>query len=140
MIKRLRPEDAIVVAAPKEKPAKRSIFQKGREKTGGRQKGVVNKTSMLLKDAIIRAAEAEGEDQKGKDGLVGFLRSLSRSEPAVFGRLLEKLLPYQLTGKDGSPMQMVHTTADQLRERFKERELPFPPSLIDMPTHSTVKN
>jgi len=48
---------------------------------------------------------------------------------------MEKLLPYQLTGKDGSPMQMVHTTKDQVIERFKERGLPLPPSLLEMPAH-----
>jgi hypothetical protein len=136
MVKRLRLDDAIEEAAP----AKYKGFEKGREKTGGREKGKPNKTTMLLKEAIMLAAECEGLDRKGKDGLVGFLRMLSRREPAVFGRLMEKLLPYQLTGKDGSPMQVVHSTKEQLLERMKERGLPVPPSLMDMPVHSTSKN
>lgn len=138
MVKRLRLEDAIEEAAPKTK--REHLFAKGHEKVGGREKGKPNKTTMLLKEAIIMAAECEGLDRRGKDGLVGYLRYLSRREPAVFGRLMEKLLPYQLTGKDGSPMQMVHTTKDQLVERFKERGLPMPPSLMEMPTHSNSKN
>lgn len=136
MVKRLRLEDAIEEATPKGG----HLFAKGHEKVGGREKGKPNKTTMLLKEAIILAAECEGLDRKGKDGLVGFLRNLSRREPAVFGRLMEKLLPYQLTGKDGSPMQVVHSTKEQLLERMKERGLPVPPSLMEMPTHSTVKN
>lgn len=133
MVKRLRLEDAIdEVAQDEERPRK---FEKGREKTGGRTAGVKNKTTILLKEAIVMAAECEGLDRKGKDGLVGFLRMLSRREPAVFGRLMEKLLPYQLTGKDGSPMQVVHSTKEQLLERMKERGLPIPPSLMDMPVH-----
>lgn len=112
-------------------------FKKGdpRPEGAGRKKGQVNKITPLLKEAIIMAAEAEGRDQNGKDGLIGYLRVLSRREPAVFGRLLEKLLPYQLTGKDGSPMQIEHTTKEQIIERFKERGLPLPPSLLEMPAH-----
>lgn len=115
-------------------------FVKGHEKIGGRAKGTKNKVTVLLKEAIMEAAEREGSDHHGKEGVVGFLRVLSRREPAVFGRLMEKLLPYQLTGKDGSPMQVVHSTKEQLVERMKERGLPIPPSLLDMPTHSTAKN
>lgn len=110
-------------------------FRKGREKTGGRTKGVKNRTSVLLKEAVILAAEMEGENQKGRDGLVGYLRVLARREPAIFGRLLEKLLPLQITGKDGAPMQMVHTSREQVLERFKERGLPIPQSLLEVPFH-----
>lgn len=135
MVKRLRLEDAIDEVS--KEPHR---FDKGHEKIGGRAKGTKNKTTVLLKEAIIMAAEHEGLDRHGKDGLVGFLRMLSRREPAVFGRLMEKLLPYQLTGKDGSPMQVVHSTKQQLLDRMKERGMPIPTSLMDMPTHSSVKN
>lgn len=136
MVKRLRLEDAIEEV--KKEPHR---FKKGdpRPEGAGREKGVKNKTTLLLKEAIIMAAECEGLDTKGKDGLVGYLRRLSRREPAVFGRLMEKLLPYQLTGKDGSPMQLVHTTKEQVIERFKERGLPLPANLMEMPTHSETK-
>lgn len=138
MVKRLRLEDLndAVKQVGDEAPHK---FKKGHEKMGGREKGTKNKTTVLLKEALILAAECEGLDRKGKHGLVGFLRQLSRREPAVFGRLLEKLLPYQLTGKDGSPLQVVHSTKEQLVERMKERNLPLPPSLMDMPVHSSTK-
>lgn len=131
---RERLEEAIVQAKPKD-----HLFKKGHEKVGGREKGKKNKVTVLLKEAIIMAAEREGSDRHGKEGLVGFLRALSRREPAVFGRLMEKLLPYQLTGKDGSPMQVVHSTREQLIERMKERGMPLPPSLMDMPVHSNTK-
>jgi hypothetical protein len=129
-IKRERLEDAIKTV---------HRFKKGekRPEGAGRKKNTPNKTTTLLKEAIILAAEAEGSNQDGRDGLIGYLRVLSRREPAVFGRLLEKLLPYQLTGKDGSPMQMMHTTKEQVVERFKERGLPLPPSLLEMPAHKS---
>jgi hypothetical protein len=129
-MKRERLEDAIVKTGKK-------LFQKGmaRPEGAGRKSGSVNKTTKLLKEALMLAAEAEGRDGAGKDGLVGFLRSMSRREPVAFMRMLEKLLPYQLTGKDGSPMQLVHSTKEQVVERFKERGLPLPPSLLEMPAH-----
>jgi len=131
---RLRLEDALEEATPKHR------FKKGDPKRGGREKGTKNKLTVLLKDAILQAAELEGSDRHGKGGLVGFLRMYSRKHPVVYGRLMEKLLPYQLTGKDGSPMQMVHTTREQLLERMKERGMPLPPSLLEMPVHSNAKN
>lgn len=130
------PGERLAKAVGKAKP---QLFKKGeaRPEGAGRKKGSQNKTTVLLKEAIIMAAECEGSDQRGKEQLVGYLRTLARREPAVFGRLLEKLLPYQLTGKDGSPMQMVHTTKEQLVERFKERGLPMPSSLLNMPAHKS---
>jgi hypothetical protein len=133
---RLRLEDAL----EESKPRGNQNWKKGMEKKGGRQAGTKNKVTVLLKEAIIQAAELEGSDRKGRGGLVGFLRRLSRRNPQVYGRLLEKLLPYQLTGKDGSPMQVVHSTREQLLERMKERGMPLPPSLMEMPTHSNAKN
>lgn len=109
-------------------------FTKG-VKTGGRKKGSINKTSRLLKEALIMAAEVVGADGRGKDGLVGYLSQVARREPGVFMRSIEKLLPMQITGKDGSPMQVQHSTKDQIVERFKERGLPLPPSLLEMPAH-----
>lgn len=69
----------------------------------GRVKGTPNKTTALLKDAIIRAAEAAGEDQNGKNGLVGYCTFLAKDEPKAFAQLLGKVLPMQITGEgDGS--------------------------------------
>ena len=41
----------------------------GNPKTGGRKRGVPNKTTALLKDAVLQAAEAAGD----KEGMVGYL-------------------------------------------------------------------
>lgn len=131
--------DELADAINAAKPVHR--FKKGepRPENAGRAKGTKNKVTVQMKEAILMAAELEGSDRKGKGGLVGFMRKLSRRNVVVYGRLLEKLLPYQLTGKDGSPMQVVHSTREQLIERMKERGLPLPPSLMEMPTHSPVK-
>lgn len=72
-----------------------------RSKTG-RAKGTPNKTTALLKEAIIKAAEATGEDGKGKGSLTGYCKFLATSEPKAFAQLLGKVLPMQVTGADGS--------------------------------------
>jgi hypothetical protein len=65
----------------------------------GRVKGTPNKTTALLKDAIIKAAEAAGSDKAGKDGLVGYCTFLAKDEPKAFAQLLGKVLPLQITGE-----------------------------------------
>lgn len=76
-------------------------------KTGGRQKGTPNKTTALLKDAIMKAAEAAGEDMNGKNGVVGYCTFLATKEPKAFAQLLGKVLPMQLTGDDGGSLQVI---------------------------------
>lgn len=60
----------------------------------GRPKGAVNKTTALLKDAILKAAEEAG----GKDGLVGYLKTQASANPQSFLPLLGKVLPMQVAG------------------------------------------
>lgn len=68
-----------------------------RSKTG-RAKGTPNKTTALLKDAILKAAEGAG----GKDGIVGYLTKQAEANPGPFMALLGKVLPMQITGADGA--------------------------------------
>ena len=66
------------------------------QRPGGRKKGVPNKLTTILKDAILLAAEQVGEDGRGKDGLVGYLRKIARTQPKTYAALLGRLLPYQI--------------------------------------------
>ena len=68
----------------------------------GRPKGVPNKTTALLKDAILKAAENAG----GKDGLIGYLTTQAAANPAPFLALLGKVLPMQVTGEDGEAIKV----------------------------------
>jgi len=67
----------------------------------GRVKGVPNKTTALLKEAIIKAAEQVGSDGQGKGSLVGYCVFLARNQPKAFASLLGRVLPLQVTGPDG---------------------------------------
>lgn len=103
-------------------------FKKG-ERVVGRQKGTKNKLGVKLKEAILEAAEQSGRDGKGKDGAVGYLVWLSRTEPAVFGRMLEKVMPLQIDVKDKTDHKM---TPQEAIERLNERGIPVPPSLTTL--------
>ena len=73
----------------------------------GRVKGVPNKTTALLKDAILLAAEGAG----GKAGLVGYLQAQAKKKNAgPFLALLGKVLPTQVAGDPDNPIAPAHTT------------------------------
>lgn len=81
-------------------------LEKNRGKTGGRAKGTPNKTTGALKEAILLAAEQTGYDGAGKHGLVGYLRLVARTDLKAFAGLLGKVLPMQVTGEDGGPINV----------------------------------
>ena len=72
-----------------------SKLEGNRAKTGGRAKGTPNKTTALLKDAILKAAANAGG---GKNGLVAYLQKQADENPAPFLSLLGKVLPLQVSG------------------------------------------
>lgn len=73
----------------------------GKGKPGpGRPKGSQNKTTAILKDAILQAAEKAG----GKGGMVGYLTLQATVNPQSFLPLLGKVLPMQVTGEDGGAL------------------------------------
>lgn len=73
-------------------------------KTGGRVKGTPNKTTALLKDAILQAAENAG----GKGGLIGYLQQQALENPGPFMTLLGKVLPTQVSGDPENPLNVIH--------------------------------
>ena len=53
------------MASPK---ANASTLKPGRQKTGGRKRGALNKTTKILRDAVLIAADAVG-DEEGRIGV-----------------------------------------------------------------------
>ena len=67
----------------------------------GRTAGTPNKTTGLLKDAILKAASLAGNDltnAKDDGGLVAYLRFQAKLNPTSFIPLLGKVLPMQIGG------------------------------------------
>jgi hypothetical protein len=104
-------------------------FKKG-ERRLGRQKGTPNKLGARIKQALEEALEASGRNGKGEGGAVGYFVWLSRSEPAVFGSLIGKILPMQLEVKDKTEK----LTPQEAVERLQDRGLPVPPILMSLAT------
>jgi predicted SnoaL-like aldol condensation-catalyzing enzyme len=69
----------------------------------GRPKGRPNKTTALIKDAIIQAATNAGS-QYGEDGMVSYLTEQAHKNPGPFMGLLGKVLPVQLADADGEKL------------------------------------
>lgn len=70
----------------------------------GRPKGLPNKTTRVLKDAILLAGEQSGNDQRGKGGLVGYLKRVADEDVKAFSGLLGRVLPLQVTGEGGKAL------------------------------------
>jgi hypothetical protein len=108
--------------------ARTTSFKKGTPKpsNSGRRKGAHNKTTMALREAALVAAGLCGQDGKGKGELIGYMRMLAREQPAVFARLLVKILPMQSTAEiDGTKRY----TPAEAAARLRERGLPVPQAL-----------
>jgi hypothetical protein len=69
----------------------------------GRPKGSVNKTTAAAKDVIAQAASELG----GKDRLIAWAREDTQNERVFWGTIFPKLLPLQVAGEDGGPLQVV---------------------------------
>lgn len=67
----------------------------------GRPKGMPNKTTALLKDAILKAAT-----DAGNGDMAAYLERQAIENPAPFLSLLGKVLPMQVTGPDGGALQV----------------------------------
>jgi hypothetical protein len=67
------------------------------KKTGGRTKGTPNKSTAAVKDALTQAFDHLG----GVTALVEW----GKKNATEFYKLWSKLLPQEVTGKDGGPIQ-----------------------------------
>lgn len=68
----------------------------------GRPKGSLNKTTALLKDAILKAATEAGDGD-----MVEYLKRQAVLNPAPFMSLLGKVLPMQIAGDADNPISVV---------------------------------
>lgn len=137
-MKRIRLDELVAADDDADAPKKRKgnpKFVKGMKPLpgAGRKPGVPNKINRLVKESIVEAVERLGSDRKGKDGMVGWLMKQANRYPVAYMRLLDRLLPYELTGKGGGPVQLEYRSKADIVERLKERGLPVPKSLMAAP-------
>jgi hypothetical protein len=71
----------------------------------GRPKGLPNKTTQLLKDAILVAAQRAGGG--GEDGIANYLVEQAEKNPGPFMSLLGKVLPMTVAGDANNPLELV---------------------------------
>lgn len=72
-------------------------FKKGE---GGRPKGAANKTTVAAKEAIALAADGLG----GTERLVAWAQEDEANERAFWTVIYPKLVPHEVTGKDGGAL------------------------------------
>lgn len=70
-------------------------------KTGGRQKGSLNKTTRELKDMVLQALDESGG--------VDYLKQRAIDNPTAFMTLLGKVLPMQVQGDPNNPVSIAFT-------------------------------
>lgn len=70
----------------------------------GRKKGVPNKTTALLKDALLQAAANAGDGD-----MVAYLTAQAKANPGPFMALLGKVLPMQIAGDPDNPLRTITT-------------------------------
>lgn len=95
--------------------APRTAFKKGHKKVGGRKKGVQNKFTRDIKEAVLNAFGRVG----GEDYLV----KVANADRKTFTALVGRLLPTQLTGKDGAPLELLVTKAQGGLSNLSDKEL-----------------
>lgn len=84
-----------------------TTFGVGR-KPKGRPKGVPNKTTTAVKQAILEAFE--------KCGGAKYLARIAVEDPRTFCALLGRVLPLEVTGEGGAPIKLVVVTGVPVSE------------------------
>lgn len=74
----------------------------------GRKKGVPNKVTAAAKSVIAEAAEMLG----GVNRLVDWVKEDPENESKFWATIYPKLIPVQVTGEDGAPIQVEQVKSD----------------------------
>lgn len=82
-----------------DKQSKNSNGRGGARPGAGRPKGSLDKGNAMIREMIVEALDGVGGVQ--------YLQETARSHPAAFLSLIGKVMPIQVTGEGGGPVQTV---------------------------------
>jgi hypothetical protein len=68
-------------------------FKEGHRKRAGRRKGVPNRLTRDIREALIAATIASGYDKKGKDGLMGYFKRVADNDMRTHIVMLRSIMP-----------------------------------------------
>ena len=86
-------------------------FKKGRQKTGGRKAGTLNKITVAVKDVIAMAAQRIG----GLDRLVKWTLKSPKNESLFWSNMYMRLLPLQINTKIERTDKVIYETVEDYR-------------------------
>lgn len=93
----------------------RHTFQPGHPKFGGRKKGTPNKFNGDVKAMVLAALD--------KVGGVEWFTKQARRNPRIFGSAVVKMIPQEVTGKDGGPIEVLVERAQASLANLSDAEL-----------------
>lgn len=96
------------------------------QRYGGRKPGTPNNLTQELRDAVIEAAERVGSDLRGRDGLVGYLMRVGKTDTKAFGALLRAVLPLNVNLESESQDEKTFSTLEECEAHFRQKEIPMP--------------
>ena len=85
----------------------------------GRRRGETMRTTAVLKDAIIYAAQLVGEDGEGLNGLVGYLVSIAREDKKTYAALLSRVIPLHVTSTNKT--EITYRSAEEVKAELASR-------------------
>ncbi len=88
-----------MAALNSEKQSKKSIGKGGARPGAGRPKGSLDKGHAAIREMVVSALDNLGG--------VEYLQGVAATHPAAFLSLLGKILPTQVEGPDGGPIETV---------------------------------
>jgi hypothetical protein len=101
-------------------------FEKGgkRPPNAGRKPGSINKTTSVLREAALLAAQLTGDPKRGgRDGLVGYLCFAARHYPVAYLSLLGRVLPVQV--RVDAKTEVTYRTVAEIDREMASRGFPI---------------
>jgi hypothetical protein len=92
----------------------------------GRTQGAKNKRTSAFAVAFMLAAQQVGEDGRGRNGIVGYLSRIARTEPKLFFRLyMHVAMDQNWSGEEEFEEDVRYETVEEVKEALRKRGIPM---------------